>query len=188
MRAMASGEKRLWEMTLKAAVMYDDFDFAARAAALLERVAICADEAMRWDLKPWRFDVLKQSTLAKAALGETVDADLIVVASCGTHLPPDELMDWLEQWAVRRQIRDVAVMAFCPEENAGPMSLGERLKQFAEWHDLPFLGSRILQDDGVSTNFINRLWQQRQSPQPVVPSLELSGGPSRPSRHWGINE
>jgi hypothetical protein len=188
MQAIVSGDKRLWEMTLKSAVMYDDFDFAARAAALLERAAIRADAAIKWDLKPWRFDVLKQSVLAKAAFAETTDADLIVVASCGTHLPPDELMDWLEQWAAHRQIKDAAVMAFCPEENAGPMSLGERLKQFAEWHGLPFLGSRILQDDGASTDFVHRLWRQRQLPQPVAPSLELSGGSARPPRHWGINE
>ena len=40
MNAIASHEERLFKMTLKAAVIYDDFDFAARAAALLERVAI----------------------------------------------------------------------------------------------------------------------------------------------------
>ena len=80
MNAIATHEKRLFEMTLKAAVIYDDFDFAARAAALLERVAIRADEAMKWDVKPWRLDVLKEPSLADTALDETADADLIVVA------------------------------------------------------------------------------------------------------------
>jgi len=60
MNAIATHEKRLSKMTLKAAVIYDDFDFAARAAALLERVAIRADEAMKWDIKPWRLDVLQE--------------------------------------------------------------------------------------------------------------------------------
>jgi hypothetical protein len=77
MNAIATHEKRSFEMTLKAAVIYDDFDFAARAAALLERVTIRADEAMKWDVKPWRLDVLKTSSLANAALGETADADLM---------------------------------------------------------------------------------------------------------------
>jgi hypothetical protein len=188
MNAIAKHEEHLFEMTLKAAIIYDDFDFAARAAALLERAAIRADEAMKWDIKPWRFDILKSSSLADAALSETIDADLIVVTSCGTHLLPDELMEWLEHWAAHRQIRDVAVMAFCPEENAGPMSLGERLKVFAEWHGLPFLDCRILRDDGDSMDFVHRLWQQKQPPQPVVPTLESFAQSPRPSRHWGINE
>jgi hypothetical protein len=188
MHAITTQEKRGLEMTLKAAVIYDDFDFAARAAALLERAAIRADEVMKWDVKPWRFDILKESSLANTALDETVDADLIVVASCGTHLLPDEVMEWLEHWAARRHLRDVAVMALCPEENAGPMSLGERLKQFAEWHGLPFLDCRILRDNGDTTSFVHRLWWQKQAPQPVESTLEFFGGTSRSPRHWGINE
>jgi hypothetical protein len=131
--------------------------------------------------------VLKQSSLADAALRETADADLIAVASCGTYLLPGEVMEWLEHWAVRRQIRDVAVMAFCPEENARPMSLGKRLKEFAKWHGLPFLGCHILRDDGDSLDFVNRLRQQKQPPQHVVPALQ-SFAELSPPRHWGINE
>jgi hypothetical protein len=188
MNAIITHEERLFEMTLKAAVIYDDFDFAARAAALLDRAAFRADEAMKCDIKPWRFDMLKPSSLADAALSETIDADLIAVASCGTYLLPGEVMEWLEHWAARRQIRDVALMAFCPEENARPMSLGERLKTFAEWHGLPFLGCRILRDDGDSLDFVNRLWQQKQPSQHVVPTLQSFAELSPPPRHWGINE
>ena len=188
MNAIAKQEKRLFEMTLKAAVIYDDFDFAARAAALLERVAIRADEAMKWDVKPWRLDVLKPSSLADAALGETADADLIMVALRKTHSLPDELMDWLESWAMKRQTEDAAVMVLCPEENAASMPLWHELKEFAERHGLPFLGSRILRDDGDSMDFVHRLWQQKQPPQPVVPTLELFAESARSPRHWGINE
>jgi len=188
MNAIATREKRLFEMTLKAAVIYDDFDFAARAAALLERVAIRADEAMKWDVKPWRLDVLKTSSLANAALGETANADLIVVALRQTHSPPDELRGWLESWAMKRQTVDAAVMVLCPEENAASTPLWRELKEFAERHGLPFLGSRILRDDRDSMGFVHRLWQQKQPPQPVVPTLELFAESSHPPRHWGINE
>jgi hypothetical protein len=188
MRAIATEEKSLFEMTLKAAVIYDDFDFAARAAALLERAAIRADEAMKWDVKPWRLDGLKPSSLTSAALGETADADLIVVALCQTHSPPDELRSWLERWAMKRQTVDAAVMVLCPEENAASTPLWRELKEFAERHGLPFLGSRILRDEGDSMDFVHGLWQQKQPPQPVVPTLELFAESSRPPRHWGINE
>jgi hypothetical protein len=188
MNAIAKDEKRLFEMTLKAAVIYDDFDFAARAAALLERVAIRADEALKWDVKPWRLDVLKPSSLANAALSETADADLIVVALRKTPSLGDELIGWLENWAMKRQTVDAAVMVLCPEENAASTPLWRELEEFAERHGLPFLGSRILQDGGDSMDFVHRLWQQKQPPQPVVPTLELFAESSRSPRHWGINE
>ena len=170
MNAIATHEKRLFEMTLKAAVIYDDFDFAARAAALLERVAIRADEAMKWDVKPWRLDVLKTSSLADAALDETADADLIVVALRRTPSLPDELRGWLESWAMKRQTVDAAVMVLCTEENATSTPLWRELKEFAERHGLPFLGSRILRDDGDSMDFVHGLRPQKQPPQPVVPT------------------
>jgi hypothetical protein len=188
MNAIATHEKRLFEMTLKAAVIYDDFDFAARAAALLERVAIRADEAMKWDVKPWRLDVLQEPSLADAALDETADADLIVVALRKTPSLPDELMGWLERWVMKRQTEDAAMMVFCPEENAAPTPLWHELKEFAEWHRLPFLGSRNLRDDGNSMDFVHGLWPQKQPPQPVVPTLESFAESPHPSGHWGINE
>ena len=188
MNAIATQENRLFKMTLKAAVIYDDFDFAARAAALLERAAIRTDEAMKWDVKPWRLDVLKQPSLADAALDETIDADLIVVALRKTPSLPDELMDWLENWAMKRQTEDAAMMLFCPEENAASMPLWHELKEFAEWHSLLFLGSRNLRDDGDSMDFVHRLWQRKQPPQPVVPTLESFAESPHPSGHWGINE
>ncbi|MGO8838547.1 MAG: hypothetical protein ACLQAH_06265 [Limisphaerales bacterium] len=185
MNAIVAREEDWLKLTLKAAVIYDDFDFAARTAALLERAAVRSDEAIRWDIKPWRLDLLKPSSLADAALEEIINADLIVVALCKTHLPPDALLEWLERWARRRQTRDAALMVLCPEEAAGPMSCWARLKEFAEWQGLPFLGNRNLQDEGDSMNFVHRLWRRKQ---PVVPELPWSADRLQAPRHWGINE
>jgi hypothetical protein len=132
--------------------------------------------------------MLKPSSLANAALGETADTDLIVVALRKTPSPADELMSWLESWAIKRQTEDPAMMVLCPEENASSTPLWRELKEFAERHGLPFLGSRILRDDGNSMDFVHRLWQQKQPPQPVGPTLELFAESSRPPRHWGLNE
>jgi hypothetical protein len=188
MSVIAAKEKKLFEITLKAVVIYDDFYFAARAAALLERAAIRTDEAMKWDVKPWRLDVLKEPSLADAALDETADADLIVVAFRKTPSLPDELMGWLESWAMKRQTGDTAMMVFCPEENVASTPFLHSLKEFAEWHNLPFLGSHNLRDDGNSINFVHRLWQRKQPPQPVVATPESFAESPYPSGHWGINE
>jgi hypothetical protein len=185
MSAMVAGKKELIELTLKAAVIYDDFDFAARTAALLERAAIRSAEAMKWDVKPWRLDLLKPSSLAEAALDETLDADLIVVALCKAHRLPDELLEWLEHWAAHRQIVDAAVLVLGPEETAGPRSSGNRLREFAEWRGLLFLGSHSLQNDGESMDFIQRVWQRKQPGRQELPG---SADPAQAPRHWGLNE
>src|SRR6266568_940537 len=137
MNTVVASKKELIELTLKAAVIYDDFDFAARTAALLDRATARLDETTKWDLKPWRLDLLEPSSLADAALEETMDADLVVVALCKNHLLPDDLMEWLEHWAGHRQVGNAALMVLCPEETAGPMSSWNRLKEFAGWRGLP---------------------------------------------------
>lgn len=188
MNAIAIKDGSFFEMTLKATVIYDDFDFATRAAALLERAAIRVREAMRWDVKPWRLDVLKQSSLAEAAGAEAADADLIVFALSKTHSPPPELTMWLEHWEAHRQIQDPAVMVLSPDEPAAATPLWLELKQFAGRHGLAFLSSHAVRENGDSMRFVHQLWQRRQ---PAAPALELLADlPPLPRlpRHWGINE
>src|SRR5208337_2581743 len=185
MNVVVAREKPLLEPTLKAAIIYDDFDFAARTTALLERAAIRSSEAMEWDVKPWRLDLLKPASLAEAALAETADTDLIVVVLSKTHLLPETLLDWLDRWAERRQIRDAALMVLCPEETAGPMSARSRLKEFAEWRGLLFLDQRRWSGEGDSMDFVHRMWRQKQ---PVNPAFSRSVDRPHSVRHWGINE
>ncbi len=188
MNVIAIRDESLFEMTLKATVIYDDFDFATRAAALLERVAVRVHEAMKWDVKPWRLDVLKQSSLAEAAVAEAADADLIVFALSRTPSPPAELKVWLEHWKTRRQIEDAAVMVLSPAEHTAATPLWLELKQFAGRYGLAFLSSHDVRENGDSMQFVHQLWQRRQ---PTGPMLELLAGPPpppRPPRHWGINE
>ncbi len=185
MNAIAIGDESLLGMTLKATVIYDDFDFATRAAGLLERVAIRLREAMRWDVKPWRLDLLKQSSLAEAAVAEATDADLIVFALSKTHSPPAELTVWLEHWEAHRQIQDPAVMVLSRGECAAATPLWHELKQFAERHGLAFLSSHDVREGGDSMQFVRQLWQRRK---PAAPALELlAGSPHspRPPRHLG---
>jgi hypothetical protein len=174
-----------FEMTLKATVIYDDFDFAMRATALLERVAIRVREAITWEVKPWRLDVLKQSPLAEATEAEAADADLIVFALSKTHSLPEELTMWLERWAAYRQIEDAAVMVLFPDEFAAATPPWYELKQFADLHGLAFLSSQSVRENGDSMRFVHQLWQRRL---PAVPVLGLPADPPRPPQHWGINE
>jgi len=188
MNATAMRDENLFEMTLKATVIYDDFDFATRAAALLERAAIRAHEAMKWDVKPWRLEVLKRASLAEVAVAEAADADLIVFALRMASSPPPELTVWLERWKTHRQIEDAALMVLSPAEPAVTTPLWLELKQFAERYGLAFLSSHEVRDNGDSMRFVHQLWQRRQPAPPAIELLADAPPPPRPPRHWGLNE
>ena len=105
MSSVATHKEILPDAFFKAVIIYDDFDAATRATVLLERVAARAGEAIKWDIKPWRRDVLKQPTLAALTVAVAANADLIVLALNHTPVPPAELLDWLKNWAEHRRIR-----------------------------------------------------------------------------------
>jgi len=184
MNVIAIQNESLFEMTLKATVIYDDFDFATRAAALLERVAVRVHEAIMWEVKPWRLDLLKQAALAETAVVEAADADLLVFALSQTHLPPAELLLWLEDWGGRRRVEDTAVMLLTPGERAAATPFWHELKEFAARQGLAFLSSHEVREDGDSMRFIHQLWERRQPGA----ALELLADSPQPTRHWGLNE
>ena len=185
MNAIAIRDESLFEVMLKATVIYDDFNFATRAAALLERAARRVHEAVQWDVKPWRLEVLKESSLAEAAETEAATADLIVFALSKTGSLPAELTGWLERWAAHRQTEDAALMVLSPNESSAGQRLWRELEQFAERYGLAFLSSYHVGENGDSMQFVHQLWQRRV---PSAVALGLTNDPPRPPRHWGINE
>ena len=186
MKAIAVHEESLFDTVLKAVVIYDDFDSAARATALLERVALRADEAMKWDIKPWRRDILKQPTLAALTVAVAANSDLIVLALNRIPSPPSELRDWLKNWAEHRRIEDAAVLALCPDESHMPSTFRDEIKAFAEEHNLTFLGNHNVGNDENSALFVHRLQQRKRPVEPASPPPFVERLPA-PHR-WGINE
>jgi hypothetical protein len=186
MNAIAAHKESLFDTVLKAVIIYDDFDSAARATALLERVAMRADEAMKWDIKPWRLDVLKQPTLAALTVAVAANADLIVLALNRIHSPPAELRDWLKSWAEHRRIEDAAMVALCPDKNHTQSTFLDEIKAFAERHNLTFFGNHNVWNDGNSASFVHRLQQRKRLVKPASPTPFAERLPS--PHHWGINE
>jgi len=186
MSAIAVHDDNLSDTVLKAVIIYDDFDSATRATALLERVAMRADEAMKWDIKPWRFDVLKQPTLAALTVAVAANADLIVLALRQTHSTPAELLDWLIKWAEHRRIEDAAVLPLPSGEPQTPSASGDELKVFAEGYGLILLDSHTVGNDGNSAPFGHR-WRRRKQSVAPGPVRAFTGRLPAPP-HWGINE
>lgn len=130
---------------LKAVIIYDDFNLAARAVTLLEHVQgeSAADEALRWDVGPWRLEVLQHPDLAVGALAEAAGADLVLLALSGGDEVQEDVLAWLENWAQRRSNHDAAVMFFCPDEGVATTRLVSELKWFTVRQGLTFLDSHV---------------------------------------------
>jgi hypothetical protein len=133
---------------MKATIIYDDFDSAAKANTTLQHSAHKADFAVQWNIRPWRVDLLKFPPTADEALTEALDAHLIVFAGRSAQSLPFWLERWLEQWAKYRRIKDAALAVVSAGSAKALSSALARpdLSQFARRHDLS-----VIFDDNTTT-------------------------------------
>lgn len=175
---------------MKALIIYDDVDSAARAIGFLRRAAALARMHSQWDIKPWRASVLRLPIAAEEALLEAVDADAIVFADLQGSRLPTWLKDWLKRLGGRRQPGEPAIVIACPIPTTKPSGVEHELLKFAAENNLDFI---------AQTNpsvVINRLALAFVPPQgeSLLPPLSNQDLISLPASHhgsyrnWGINE
>ena len=143
---------------MNAVIIYDEFDYAAKAKAMLERAAHRTDETTRWGVRLWRVDVLKLPPAAEAALAEAVEAHLIMLAVRQIQSLLPWLVDWLERWATCRQVQEAA-LAVWDGENAATRSAraAPELSQFAGRHGLSLIFDDNALVEGKSSMFASDL-------------------------------
>jgi hypothetical protein len=103
---------------MKAVVCYDDFTLAANAKVMLEHAALEARAAAKWNVRPWRLDMLNHKAVADEALADAVRADLVLVVTADTCAAPGCLQDWLDSWVVCRRVSDAALGLLCASPSA----------------------------------------------------------------------
>lgn len=161
---------------MKALIIYDDFDSAFKANAVLQHSSFKADLAVKWSIRPWRVDMLKFPPTADEALTEALDAHLIVFAVHSAQSIPFWLERWLEQWAKYRRVQDAALAVV----NAGSpetlflASAKPDLSQFARRHDLS-----VIFDDNI-TSIPSSIGDRSSSVEGHLPEHELSMSPFLP--------
>ena len=122
---------------MKALIIYDDFTAAAKANAMLLGASAWAEEGLRWDVHPWRLEMLRPSPAGDLARAEAVDAHLIVFAVGHARSLPAELIAWLHQWALGRQVPDAALAVFESQQGGGlAAEATPELTEFARQHGL----------------------------------------------------
>jgi len=96
-------------ITLKAFIIYANFASAANANATLRRVGGRAGVRVRWIIKCWQVNVLREPGPFENALIDATGAHLILFAERHSQFIPSWICDWLKRWAVLRQIQDAAL-------------------------------------------------------------------------------
>jgi hypothetical protein len=173
---------------MKALVIYDDLAVAAEANAKLQRATHHPNAAVHWNLRPWPLDMLESRPTADEALIDAADAHLIVLAIRRTPSIPLWLIEWLKQWAARRQTPDAALAVI--GDGYAKASLAQvtvELSRFARQY-----GLTVICDKHGETNdqpaFLDPDLNERKSP--VFPaSGDFGNAPNHgANRNWGLNE
>jgi hypothetical protein len=115
---------------MKAMILYDSFDLAAKASRLLLCAAGKSSCDFEWEIKPWRVDLLKLPNFMTEARAEASDAHLIVVATEKIRSLPYWLEHWLEEWAAERKFEESA-LAVLSEDPQGHSTLIPQAYRFA---------------------------------------------------------
>ncbi len=116
---------------LKAAIIYDRLQIALTAAARLIRVSGAGEHQVTWSFIPLRSELLHQEEVAKAALNEARDAELILIALSRDLCLTVRLVAWLEKWAARRQCDHAAVAVLVEEAWRGIPQSVQQVRELA---------------------------------------------------------
>lgn len=173
---------------MNAMIIYDNFDRAMKAQAMLVRAARRMGKTMHWIIKPWRVDLLKLSPAADTALVEGVDAHLIMFSMRSVQPLHPWLLDWLRRWATIRQFKDAA-LAVWEGENADSFS-GRgmpELSQFAMDHGLSIISDNNPLVKGESAVYASHLHEREVSLTPTLQHI-LDQKVREDYRNWSIND
>ena len=120
---------------MKALIVYDDATCAATTNAILHRAARRADISVKWDIRPWRLNMLRFTPTAEAVMSDAADAHLIVFAIHKARSLPAWLMKWLERWALLCQTPGAALAII----GCGTAEVSVEMRQFARRFGLSFI-------------------------------------------------
>ena len=188
MSAATIRDNNAFEATINAVIIYDRFEFAAKAKAMLERAVHGTGEATHWSIKPWRVDMLKLRPAAEAAMAEAAEAHLIVLALRQVQSFFPRLADWLERWATCRQVQEAA-LAVWGSENADthPVRATPELSHFAGRHGLSLLFDDSAPVENESSMLASSLHEREVSRTPTLQHILEQPMPNY-SEKWGIND
>ena len=142
MNSQSTSSKGRLGRTPQAVILYDRLEMLLVANQILGWLPPSAGFASDWRVNSWRFDMLQKGTEGERALGETREAEVMVVAIGNLQTQPDWPENWLPLWMARqkpartllmlllgvdRRLHRIQVLPFCDgapaRENRSPECL-----------------------------------------------------------------
>lgn len=103
---------------IKFVIAYDDFSAARRGMRVIADMARRAGGETKWCPLPWKFDVLEHPSYRQLAIGDAVNADLIVISTNAPQGLPPAVEVWIKSSLEQKRGDHAAVVAlFGPSDH-----------------------------------------------------------------------
>jgi hypothetical protein len=173
-----SGPRSLFQVL----AVYEDFAAGCRANDTCSFLMTQLGDEFELRSGMWKFEILREPDFADAAAADALQADVIIVAVCGTSSLPLEVTGWIERWLPLRGERIGALIALLdgttnPADPPPPaFSYLRKIAAAGKMEFLPNVRDCTIAEAACFDSLVTAAIS-------FVPSDEPS-----PGRHWGINE
>lgn len=172
-------------------VAYEDIRAREHAIRVFKQMVPQLNGAWEFDYSWWRFDYLKDATLADLAASDAIQADVVIVAANPEGDFPEALTEWIESWASRKTNLPSALVGLLGEADDPRRLTSPRHASLRAYANLARMDYLPCHPPGTSAPCA-----QRDSPFPetqrrvetVTPVMETILHHRPPPRGWGINE
>lgn len=123
-------------------IAYEDFASGKRAMDACKLLMAQLEHDVEFRTSMWKFDLLRNLKLNQIAVGDAIEADVIMVAASANSDLPIEIKKWIEGWSTRKHGQVAALVALLDFETTdvtGSSIVHAYLKRVAAAAEIDFL-------------------------------------------------
>jgi hypothetical protein len=184
-----------FDTPLKVLIVHENTTAGLQAANVLQSLATQMENKLGIDVNPWeicshvwRFEWLQNPHLCEQAVSESIDSDMIIIATDSCTELPATIRSWIESVLPRKQgaIALVALLGKKDGPQSGVLPSERYLRQLANHYQVDFL---------CQTRDCPSSAPQQACVEPVICGFEDEPALSEPVLHrhadqrgWGLND
>jgi hypothetical protein len=166
-------------------VAYDDLAAGKEAMELVSWLSFEHGD-LRFEARPWRFDVLDDPRLGQTAAADGERADVLILSASDPFNLPESVQLWLTQSLAHKQGSSAAIVALFGTKDYHDLADSPRIRfvqSAAKAAGLDFFAPFAGHPGPTRADSCDDWLSER-----VVPTLAQQFGISKPRQGWGIND